>query len=173
MNRCFAISTRMKRSRDWAARRCFAAPSLTIFESGAHERLRNAIDARMANEKGSARTLEAGQTRAYGPRHRPRRDLDVHIPQSGQRSACTRDYASGSHQAPRYGHGCAITSTIRGAPSEVIVGVDEGLKQPSAVNLDHVQTVEQARLMRRLGQLNRTKMLEVCRALALASGCVG
>lgn len=34
-----------------------------------------------------------------------------------------------------------VTSTIRGAPSEVVVGVEEGLKGTSAVNLDHVQTV--------------------------------
>jgi mRNA interferase MazF len=64
-----------------------------------------------------------------------------------------------------------ITSTIYGAPSEVLVGVDEGLKHPSAVNLDHLQTVEQARLMRRLGQLGPSKMREVCRGLAIATGC--
>ena len=34
-----------------------------------------------------------------------------------------------------------ITSTIRGAPSEVLVGEAEGLKYDSAVNLDHIQTV--------------------------------
>jgi mRNA interferase MazF len=64
-----------------------------------------------------------------------------------------------------------ITSTIRGAPSEVMVGVGEGLKHDSAVNLDHVQTVDQARLMRRIGQLGPSKMREVCRALAIAVGC--
>jgi mRNA interferase MazF len=64
-----------------------------------------------------------------------------------------------------------ITSTIRGAPSEVIVGVDEGLRHESAVNLDHVQTVEQARLTRRLGQVSPAKMREICRALAIAAGC--
>ena len=37
-----------------------------------------------------------------------------------------------------------ITSTIRGIPSEVLVGPDEGLKHHSAINLDHVQTVEQS-----------------------------
>jgi len=41
-----------------------------------------------------------------------------------------------------------ITTAIRGAPSEVVVGIEEGLKQDSAVNLDHVQTVEKARLKR-------------------------
>lgn len=64
-----------------------------------------------------------------------------------------------------------VTSTIHGAPSEVIVGVDEGLKHDSAVNLDHVQTVEQARLTRRLGHLGPAKMRQVCRALAIAAGC--
>jgi mRNA interferase MazF len=64
-----------------------------------------------------------------------------------------------------------ITSTIRGAPSEVIVGVEEGLKHDSAVNLDHVQTVEQSRLTRRLGQASPAKMRDVCRALAIAAGC--
>jgi mRNA interferase MazF len=64
-----------------------------------------------------------------------------------------------------------ITSAIRGAPSEVMVGVGEGLKHDSAVNLDHVQTVDQARLMRRIGQVGPAKMREVCRALAIAVGC--
>ena len=64
-----------------------------------------------------------------------------------------------------------ITSTIRGAPSEVIVGVEEGLKQDSAINLDHVQTVEQSRLVRRVGQVNTATMRAVCRALAIAVGC--
>jgi mRNA interferase MazF len=64
-----------------------------------------------------------------------------------------------------------ITSTIHGAPSEVLVGVSEGLKHDSAVNLDHVQTVEQARLTRRMGQVSAAKMRDVCRALAIAVGC--
>jgi mRNA interferase MazF len=64
-----------------------------------------------------------------------------------------------------------ITSTMRGAPSEVVVGVGEGLKHESAANLDHVQTVEQDRLTRRLGHLGPAKMREVCRALAIATGC--
>jgi mRNA interferase MazF len=64
-----------------------------------------------------------------------------------------------------------ITSTRRGAPSEVEVGVDEGLKRDSAVNLDHVQTVEQARLVGFLGSLSDVKMQQVGRALAVATGC--
>jgi mRNA interferase MazF len=64
-----------------------------------------------------------------------------------------------------------VTSTIRGIPSEVVVGTAEGFKHESAVNLDHVQTVEQARLSRYVGQLGPAKMRAVCRALAIASGC--
>jgi mRNA interferase MazF len=64
-----------------------------------------------------------------------------------------------------------ITSTRRGAPSEVSVGPNEGLKHDSAVNLDHVQTVERARLVSYVGSLNASQMQHVCRALAVATGC--
>ena len=64
-----------------------------------------------------------------------------------------------------------ITSTVRGAPSEVAVGIDEGLKRESAVNLDHVQTVDKRRLQRFVGGLDASKMREVCHALAIATGC--
>jgi len=34
-----------------------------------------------------------------------------------------------------------ITRTVRGIPSEVPLGPDDGMPEPCAVNLDHVQTV--------------------------------
>ena len=64
-----------------------------------------------------------------------------------------------------------ITSTIHGIPSEVAVGVEDGLKQPSAIKLDHVQAVESSRLHTFVGSLSRNKMRDVCRALAVATGC--
>jgi len=64
-----------------------------------------------------------------------------------------------------------ITSIISGAPSEVIVGVAEGLKHDSAVNMNHVQTVERSRLEGYVGHVGPQKMREVCRALAIAAGC--
>lgn len=64
-----------------------------------------------------------------------------------------------------------VTSTIRGLPSEVAVGVSEGLKHASAVNLDHVQTVERTRLVGYVGSLSSEKMRAVCRALAVAVAC--
>lgn len=65
-----------------------------------------------------------------------------------------------------------ITSTVYGAPSEVLVGPEEGLKHRSAVNLDHVQTVERARLVSYVGTLPPATMQSVCRALATATSCL-
>ena len=64
-----------------------------------------------------------------------------------------------------------VTSTIRGIPSEVGVGLREGLKHESVVNLDHVQTIERARLARCIGRLDARKLRAVCRALNVATGC--
>jgi mRNA interferase MazF len=64
-----------------------------------------------------------------------------------------------------------VTSTIYGAPSEVIVGPDEGLKHTCAVNLDHVQTVEKSRLTTYVGSMGPAKLRDICRALAIATGC--
>lgn len=64
-----------------------------------------------------------------------------------------------------------ITSTLRGAPSEVVVGIEAGLKHTSAINLDHVQTVEKARLTHYVGHVTAETMRAVCRALAIAAGC--
>ena len=64
-----------------------------------------------------------------------------------------------------------LTSTIRGLPSEVVVGTPEGLKRESAINLDHIQTVERAHLSRYIGRLKPEQMHAVCRAIAVATGC--
>jgi mRNA interferase MazF len=64
-----------------------------------------------------------------------------------------------------------ITSMIRGVPSEVAIGPDDGLKQPSAINLHNVVTVAKDQLGRRVAQLGDERMREVCRALAFSLGC--
>jgi mRNA interferase MazF len=64
-----------------------------------------------------------------------------------------------------------VTSSIHDVPSEVLVGVDEGLKRQSAISLDNVQSVERSRLTNFVGSLNAAKMQAVCRALAIAVGC--
>ena len=64
-----------------------------------------------------------------------------------------------------------ITSSIHGVPSEVLIGIDEGLKRESAVNLDHVQSVDRSKLIQFVGSLDAAKMQAVCRALTIAAGC--
>jgi mRNA interferase MazF len=64
-----------------------------------------------------------------------------------------------------------VTSAIHGAPSEVQVGIEEGLKHESAINLDQVQTVDQQRLHHFVGSIGQQKMTAVCRALMIAAGC--
>ena len=65
----------------------------------------------------------------------------------------------------------AITSTRRGSPTEVELGVEEGLKGPCCVNLCHVFTVAQADLRQFVGTVRPDKMRAVCRALAIATAC--
>jgi mRNA interferase MazF len=66
-----------------------------------------------------------------------------------------------------------ITSAIRHVPSEVVLGTDDGMKQPCAVNLHNVVTVARDALGRRVARLDARRMREVCSALAFAVGCDG
>lgn len=64
-----------------------------------------------------------------------------------------------------------ITSTVRGIPSEVVLGTEHGMKGTCAVNLDHVQTVRKADLRGYVTTLDTPVMRAVCHALAVATGC--
>ncbi len=64
-----------------------------------------------------------------------------------------------------------ITSTIRGAPSEVALGPEDGMKAPCAVSLHNTVTVKKEMLGKRLAQLHSSRMREVCSALGFAIGC--
>ncbi|HYL39071.1 MAG TPA: type II toxin-antitoxin system PemK/MazF family toxin [Bryobacteraceae bacterium] len=64
-----------------------------------------------------------------------------------------------------------ITSAIHGVPSEVVLGEEDGMKAPCAVNLHNAVTISQQRLGRRVGQLSRPRMNEVCAALRFSLGC--
>ena len=65
----------------------------------------------------------------------------------------------------------AVTTTLRGSPTEVKIGVGEGLKTDSCVNLCNVFTVQQRELKIFVGTLDPEKMKEVCNGLMIASGC--
>ena len=66
-----------------------------------------------------------------------------------------------------------ITSTVRGVPSEVPLGPDDGMKHPCAVNLHNLVTVSQEDIGRRLARLGDRRMGEVCEALRFSLGCDG
>ena len=63
-----------------------------------------------------------------------------------------------------------ITRTIRGVPSEVLIGVEEGLKESSVINLHHLVTIPQSQLRRFIGSLPPAKMQEILQAMLFALG---
>ena len=64
-----------------------------------------------------------------------------------------------------------ITSTIRGVPSEVVLGEEDGMKRACAVNLHNTITVSQDRLGKRVARLHGLRMKEICLALRFSLGC--
>lgn len=64
-----------------------------------------------------------------------------------------------------------ITTTIRGVPSEVALGEDDGMKAPCAVNLHNTITVSKDRLGKRVARLSGPRMDEICAALRFSLGC--
>lgn len=64
-----------------------------------------------------------------------------------------------------------VTSTVRGLSTEVQVGPADGVRMASVVNLDNVQLVDRARLIRRVGRARPSTMRAICAALATAVGC--
>ena len=63
-----------------------------------------------------------------------------------------------------------ITSTIRGIPSEVVIGREHGMDKDCAINLDHLQTVPKRKIGATLTTLSEDKMLEVGPAICFALG---
>jgi mRNA interferase MazF len=63
-----------------------------------------------------------------------------------------------------------ITSTIRDIPSEVILGLEDGMPQDCAVNLDHIQTVSKGKVGPLITTLSSRKLQEVRASLLFALG---
>jgi len=64
-----------------------------------------------------------------------------------------------------------VTSTIRDIPSEVRLTPADGMPRECAVNLDHVQTVDRAKVGPLITTVRLAKMSEVRGALLFALGC--
>jgi mRNA interferase MazF len=67
--------------------------------------------------------------------------------------------------------GAPVTSTIRGLSTEVRVGPADGVPIESVANLDNVQLIARARLVRRVGRARPTILNALCTALSRAAGC--
>lgn len=64
---------------------------------------------------------------------------------------------------------CApVYSVYHGLPSQVVVGVDEGLKHDSAIHCDELMTLPKAVLADFVGSLSPTKIARLNEALAVA-----
>ena len=64
-----------------------------------------------------------------------------------------------------------VTSTVRGLNTEVDLTESDGVRKPSVVNLDNLQLVRRASLVRRVGRATPTTLRAICAATAEAIGC--
>ena len=63
------------------------------------------------------------------------------------------------------------TRTIRAIPTEVSLGRGDGMPAECVLSLDNLATLPKALFRERITRLSVARMTEVCRALALATGC--
>jgi mRNA interferase MazF len=63
------------------------------------------------------------------------------------------------------------TRTTRQIPTEVMLDTGDGMPEECALSLDNLTLVPKELFRARITRLSVERMSEVCRALALASGC--
>jgi mRNA interferase MazF len=63
-----------------------------------------------------------------------------------------------------------ITSAIRGIPSELALGIEDGMPQDCAVNFDHLQTVAKRKVGRLIATLTEKKLTQIGPAICFALG---
>ena len=64
-----------------------------------------------------------------------------------------------------------LTRKVRGLPTEVVLGADDGLPGECVASFDNVGQVPRVLLRDPITTLSGPRMHEVCRALAIATGC--
>lgn len=64
-----------------------------------------------------------------------------------------------------------VTRTIRGIPTEVPLGPDEGLRTECVASFDNLQPIRRSFLVERIGRLSVARRTEVCAALAAMADC--
>ncbi|MGH9127594.1 MAG: type II toxin-antitoxin system PemK/MazF family toxin [Acidimicrobiales bacterium] len=78
-----------------------------------------------------------------------------------------------SRVAPRLGRVLVapVTTTVRGLATEVALGAPEGVSDGSVANLDNIQLVPVAVLLRRAGVIEKHRWPEFCTAMAKVIAC--
>ena len=61
-----------------------------------------------------------------------------------------------------------VTRTVREIPSEVPLGLEDGMPQACVVNLDDIITIPKARLTERITSLSARKMSAIAKAIGFA-----
>ncbi|MEX2202579.1 MAG: type II toxin-antitoxin system PemK/MazF family toxin [Actinomycetota bacterium] len=64
-----------------------------------------------------------------------------------------------------------VTRTVRGIPTEVPIGAEEGLPAEGVAAMDNVLTFPKSMLVRRLGALAPRRRRDPCEALRAATDC--
>jgi len=64
-----------------------------------------------------------------------------------------------------------VTRTVRGIPTEIALGADEGLPVACAASFDNVQPIDRRLLTERIGALPGSRRHEVCHALDALADC--
>jgi mRNA interferase MazF len=91
-------------------------------------------------------------------------------PEAGRRPACilTRQAAIPALRSVLI---APATRTVRGIPTEVLLGRDDGMPEDCALSLDNLTTVPKALLTERITRLTPAKLGDLCVALKVATGC--
>jgi mRNA-degrading endonuclease toxin of MazEF toxin-antitoxin module len=63
------------------------------------------------------------------------------------------------------------TTRIRGIPTEVDLGREDGMPRDCVLNADHTDTVAKGHLVQRITVLSSEKVAAVCAALSAATSC--
>lgn len=64
-----------------------------------------------------------------------------------------------------------VTRTIRGIATEVLLDRNDGMPEECVLTLDNLTALPKDLLRSRITRLSLARMREVCRALAIATGC--
>jgi mRNA interferase MazF len=65
----------------------------------------------------------------------------------------------------------AVTTTIRGLPTELLLDKSDGMPTDCVITFDNIATIQKIFLVRRMTTLSSARMAEVCDALRFAIDC--